>query len=203
MGTVMFKGNKDGIIIQIMSNDLHNVKKEIFEKLLQGKDFFNGCNMYIRSDNELPAEFTEEIKNSLKNIYNANLIIEEKRIITSKKVTETNEGNAKIIKRTIRSGQRITFDGNIVIIGDVNSGAEVLATGSIIVLGVLRGIVHAGLEGNNKAFIAAYDLRPELIKIADLISRLPDDPEKNKIPEVARIKGRNIIIEPYLPNKIQ
>ena len=70
------------------------------------------------------------------------------------------EGKTKFLRKTIRSGQSINYPGNIVIIGDVNPGAEIYAAGNIIVFGNLRGVVHAGTNGNDKAIIAAFKLEP-------------------------------------------
>ena len=105
------------------------------------------------------------------------------------------------MKRTIRGVRCSNREGNIVIIGDINSGAEVSAGGNIIVLGSIRGHVRAGVGGNRNAIIAAFILQPELLQIADLITIAPDDGIKPSYPEVARVKDEIIIVEPYLPNK--
>ena len=78
------------------------------------------------------------------------------------------------VKRTIRSGQSIASDGNIIIIGDVNPGAEIIAKGDITVWGVLSGIAHAGSGGNNFARIRALKFNPVQIRIGDIFARRPD-----------------------------
>ncbi len=78
------------------------------------------------------------------------------------------------IRRTIRSGQSISSDGNIVIIGDVNPGAEIIAKGDITVWGILAGIAHAGKDGNNYARIRALKLNPVQIRIGEIFARRPD-----------------------------
>lgn len=78
------------------------------------------------------------------------------------------------IRRTIRSGQSISSDGNIVIIGDVNPGAEIIAKGDVTVWGILAGIVHAGSDGNSFARIRALKLNPVQIRIGDIFARRPD-----------------------------
>lgn len=78
------------------------------------------------------------------------------------------------IRRTIRSGQSISSDGNIVIIGDVNPGAEIIAKGDVTVWGILAGIVHAGSDGNSFARIRALKLNPVQIRIGDVFARRPD-----------------------------
>ena len=116
--------------------------------------------------------------------------------------TGIHEGRTKFVSNTIRSGQCIEFSGNIVVIGDVNAGGQVNGGGNIIVLGALRGGVHAGASGNEKALIAAFLLQPTQIRIANIISRPPDgDAVIHRYPELARVKGNNVVIEPYAPNK--
>jgi septum site-determining protein MinC len=78
------------------------------------------------------------------------------------------------IRRTIRSGQSISSDGNIVIVGDVNPGAEIIAKGDVTVWGILAGIVHAGSDGNNFARIRALKLNPVQIRIGEVFARRPD-----------------------------
>lgn len=78
------------------------------------------------------------------------------------------------IRRTVRSGQSISSGGNIIIIGDVNPGAEVIAKGDITVWGILGGIAHAGSEGNNYSRIRALKLNPVQIRIGDIFARRPD-----------------------------
>ena len=78
------------------------------------------------------------------------------------------------LRKTIRSGQSISSDGNIVVIGDVNPGAEIIAKGDITVWGILGGIAHAGSAGNNYAKIRALKLNPVQIRIGEVFARRPD-----------------------------
>lgn len=77
----------------------------------------------------------------------------------------------KVIKGMLRSGRRVDFEGSIVVLGDVNSGAEIIAEGNVIVLGKLRGFAHAGAKGNRSAFIAANEINPTQLRIADIIMK--------------------------------
>jgi len=106
--------------------------------------------------------------------------------------------NTILIQRTLRSGQRICHDGNVVILGDVNPGAEVVASGNIIVMGALRGVVHAGAEGDNDALVLAFRLRPTQLRIANHITRPPEDESPDPdYPEMARIKNGVVTIETF------
>ena len=110
-----------------------------------------------------------------------------------------------LVRRTLRSGQRVQCDGNVVIMGDVNPGAVVIATGDILVMGVLRGVAHAGATGNQRAVVAAFRLEPTQLRVANFISRSPDETpaagtDQPRGPEVASIKNGVVVIEPYLPH---
>ena len=106
------------------------------------------------------------------------------------------------IRRTLRSGQSISSDGNIIVIGDVNPGAEIIAKGDVTVWGVLSGIAHAGSDGNNYARIRALKLNPVQIRIGEIFARRPDTvniPYIQKTseftPEEAYTSNGNIIIK--------
>ena len=119
----------------------------------------------------------------------------------SKHIRETENLPTLYIYRTLHSGQSISSDGNIVIIGDVNPGAEVIAKGDITVWGILGGVAHAGSEGNTYSRIRALKLNAIQIRIADVYARRPDTVNTpyihrtdSYVPEEARIKGNHILI---------
>ena len=99
---------------------------------------------------------------------------------------------------TIRSGDRISSNGNLCILGDVNPGAIVSAKKNIIVWGKLLGIAFAGKEGNNNASISSLYLNPLQLRIADVIAIGPKEKPKDSYPEIAVIDNQSIIIKPYI-----
>ena len=99
---------------------------------------------------------------------------------------------------TVRSGDRISSNGNLCIIGDVNPGAIVSAKKNIYVWGKLLGIAFAGTSGNKNASIASLYLNPLQLRIADLIAIGPKDKPKNCYPEIAVIYKKSIIIKPHI-----
>ena len=99
---------------------------------------------------------------------------------------------------TVRSGDRISSNGNLCIIGDVNPGAIVSAKKNIYVWGKLLGIAFAGKGGNNKSSISSLYLRPLQLRIADIIAIGPKDKPQNSYPEIAVIDNHTIIIKPYI-----
>lgn len=115
--------------------------------------------------------------------------------------------DARLVYSTLRSGQRVETEHSLILVGDVNSGAEVVAGGDIIVLGTLRGVAHAGAfdETGGGRFIFSLDLRPTQLRIGSVISRGASD--QGSVPEIARVDGSMIVVEPFkarnLMNRIQ
>jgi septum site-determining protein MinC len=103
-------------------------------------------------------------------------------------VEEFGEDSALFLNRTLRSGTRVEFSGNVVVLGDVNPGAEIIAEGNVIIWGRLRGMVHAGCKGNREAVICALDLSPTQLRIADEASAILK-PQQNPKPEIARLNA--------------
>tara|TARA_B100002051_G_C16691427_1_gene615735 strand:- start:71 stop:733 length:663 start_codon:yes stop_codon:yes gene_type:complete len=99
---------------------------------------------------------------------------------------------------TVRSGERISSNGNLFILGDVNPGAIVSAKENIYVWGKLLGVAFAGKEGNKNASIASLYLSPLQLRIADLIAIGPKDKPKNYYPEIAVIENQTINIKPLI-----
>ncbi|MBE0670912.1 MAG: septum site-determining protein MinC [Anaerolineales bacterium] len=98
------------------------------------------------------------------------------------------DDTALFVNKTVRSGTRIEFPGHIVIVGDVNPGAEIVAEGNVIVWGRVRGMIHAGSKGDRSAFICALDLSANQLRIADEVSATLK-PQKDPKPEIASINS--------------
>jgi septum site-determining protein MinC len=101
-------------------------------------------------------------------------------------IAEPSDESALFINKTLRSGVRIEYPGHVVVLGDVNPGAEIVAEGNVIVWGRVRGMVHAGCKGDRDAVICALDLSATQLRIADEVSALLK-PQKDPKPEVASI----------------
>lgn len=118
-------------------------------------------------------------------------------------VNESDRKPCMLVHRSLRSGQKVHYDGNVVIFGDVNPGSEITATGDIIVIGSLRGVVHAGANGDNSAIIMAYRLTPVQLRIGSTISRPPENSLPSNYPEIARIQMNRMVIEPYVTHGLK
>ena len=204
---VKIKGVKDGLEI-IFDDERYTYDKlavELIDKMKGNLRFFRESSIKLIIDfDKIDNEILSDIKRFFKEDINVKeFILEDKNtyyVENSSYFNGIDEGKTKFIYKTVRSGQKIFFNGNIVVIGDINSGAEVIATGNVIVLGELKGRVHAGFNGNSHTVIAAFRLYPEILQINDIVATSPDG-DKPRYPEVARLKNGCIEVEPYSINK--
>ncbi len=108
---------------------------------------------------------------------------------------------ARVVAGNLRSGQRISHVGSVVVLGDVNPGAEVLAGEHVVVWGRLRGVVEAGLARDPDSVddirVCALDLSPTQLRIGDAIARAPVEPDRVPIPESARSTGGCIVVDTW------
>ncbi len=214
---IAFKGITDGVYLEIKGDDFDLAIEELHRKMSGFLEFFQGVRFLGVKGEELTHREILEISLILKYKYDFDISLDNLLSIAKKYLDEEDiehtkediqnsefieEGNTRFIYGTLRSGQVVEYDGNIVVIGDVNPGGLLRAKGNIIVLGTLRGIAHAGMYGGKNSIVAAYNLIPTQLRIADLIARAPDeDIPQYRLPEMARVYDEEIVIEPYLPNK--
>jgi len=161
------------------------------------------------------AEFKlnlEKLKNNSLHIYSnnrENILTSKSLKIDSKFINEkelknilfltTSEKQEDILhKGTVRSGERISSNGDLLIIGDVNPGAIVSAKKNVYVWGKLLGIALAGEGGNKNASIASLYLNPLQLRISEIVAIGPKDKPKNYFPEIAILENQSIIIKPYI-----
>ena len=168
-----------------------SIRSHQLSKLKNYFDKINICSLCIYSNNrdtilsgkslKIDSAFTkeQEIKNKL-------LLLKTKKI------------DDNLYKGTVRSGERISSNGNLCIVGDVNPGAIVSAKKNIYVWGKLLGIAFAGKSGNKNASISSLYLNPLQLRIADVIAIGPKDKPKNCYPEIASIDEQTIVIKPHL-----
>lgn len=108
-------------------------------------------------------------------------------------VPESVQGSM-FLPKTIRSGQRIECQGDVVVVGDVNPGAEIIATGNIAVFGKLRGLAHAGASGRQDVIIVANYLVPQQIRIGGKIAIIPKN-RRIEGPEIVKILDGKIVVD--------
>lgn len=144
--------------------------------------------------NEIKEEIKKEKKGKKKKTK------QELGLHTIKEIYEedTTISNTMFFRGSVRSGQKVEYDGSLVIIGDVNSGSEVIVSENIVVLGVLRGVAHAGAKGNTKAIISATKINSPQIRIANVLKEMEAKEEAEEVivkREYAYVKENQIVIE--------
>ena len=167
---------KDSIVLKIKEDATTNeILSELQEKLPDLKDFYKDERTPILVTGKVLKRFEiDSIQKMIQSIIKVRVDFDSPRTLglhdikrTFRKDIQISE--TKFYKGSIRSGQKREFEGSIVIIGDVNDGAEVIAEDNIAVVGNLRGMAHAGAKGNEKAIIAANIINSPQIRIASRI----------------------------------
>jgi septum site-determining protein MinC len=111
--------------------------------------------------------------------------------------------DAVFVQKTLRSGMNITHPGHVILIGDVNPGAQIIAGGNVIVWGRLRGLVHAGAEGDESAMVCALELAPTQLRIASHIAIPPQERNSQPSPEMAIVRDGSVVAEPWAAPALQ
>lgn len=142
----------------------------------------------------------EEIKNVIQKEIDVEITFESPKTLGLygiKKVFEKEIENSetKYYKGSLRSGQKLEFEGSLAILGDVNSGAEVIAGENIIVLGDLRGLAHAGAKGNKKAVIATHKIDCPQIRIANIVKEIEKEDIQENTYQYAYIEKEEVVME--------
>ena len=221
---IVFKATANGLILIMGEEDsFEGILEQVEKKLASAGKFFKGSSLTVKyrgrklseKEAECIARLMEEKTGAQINSFEEDneepekpaAIDEEqaRRKLQVKKFffSGIHEGMAKFYRGTVRSGQHVRYDGNLVVIGDVNPGGEVEATGNVIVMGSLRGMVHAGSDGNKEAIVVAFNLQPMQLRIASIITRSPDVKEARgaMVPELAYVRDDMVYIERFLPQR--
>ena len=216
---INIKGGRDGLRMRFDDTaEWSSLLTHLSHQLTQNRAFFNGARLTLdmgeRAVSE--AQLTELLSLMQQHgvsttALNANdrearsaaraIGITARPVPTPREVQTTSnpsgaDGDALLLVRTVRSGQLLRHSGHITLVGDVNPGGEVIAGGSIVVWGRLRGLVHAGALGNEEALVCALELRPTQIRIANQLATTPPVNGPH-VPEIARIEGEQIIVTPW------
>jgi septum site-determining protein MinC len=137
-------------------------------------------------------------------VQNLPMSAEEKSDSTKQEILNTSVlPETLYVESNLRSGQLIRYPGNVCVVGDVNPSAEIIAAGDVIIWGTLRGIVHAGADGDREAKVITMDLSGGQIRIADKVAAFKEIRSKDKkkggikVPELVKIENNDIIVKRY------
>lgn len=216
---VKIRGVKSGLQLSFAKGaDFDEVQANLLEKLETGSNFFiRGTTVYMQK-----GVFSDEQNEALRRMfhrhgmlvsmdfkqpnfaatpYNAPMPVtnwQQPQTPAVESKPQGNSGKMTVINKTIRGGQEVRTDSSVMICGNVNPGAQVIAGGSVDIRGTCRGMVHAGFYGDETAFVVADKLMPTQIRIANLIARSPDNVKEAGMAERASIKNGYIVFEPIM-----
>lgn len=209
--TVVIKSNKYGITLFLDRNiPFRELLADIAERFKASSEFFRDARMALAFDGRwLSREEQLEVIRVIQENSSLEIlcVLEQDELKESymKQVVEGRQGDrdfntGRFYKGTLRSGQVLESETSIIILGDVNPGATIVSKGNVVVLGSLKGTIHAGAVGNEDAFVAALNMFPVQIRIADVIARSDDGPIHMKGaatgPMIAYAEEGNIYMEP-------
>ncbi|MCL1863334.1 MAG: septum site-determining protein MinC [Defluviitaleaceae bacterium] len=220
---VTLKGQKDGISI-ILDPDapFSEIQESLRKKVRQGKQFFDGADTKVtfkgRELDDLNEKIlidiiTEETSLDITFVQGEDFVPPNPLTKTTKlhdapspvpapdsstpSKTGRKESLTAYYHTGLRSGQRIKYAGSVVIMGDANPGSEVIADGNVVVLGALKGMAHAGANGDLACFVSALVLQPTQLRIADTISYVPEAAKNTRSSAAyAYIKDGQVMIRP-------
>jgi septum site-determining protein MinC len=225
--TVSIKGIKDGLLITLSSTeDWQIISRDLAAKLDEKADFFAGARVTVDvGERPVPKYELTSLKallerrglslvvmqtSSRTTFESAQALDLRTNVPDDPKKQQDSDGMEGLpidpeehgtvgvmIKRTLRSGRTVHSRGHVVVFGDVNPGAQIIAAGDIIIWGKLRGMVHAGAEGDTSAVICALDMSPNQLRIAGAIATSPSDKNRKIRPEVASVRENRIVVEAW------
>jgi len=216
---IEIKGIQEGLMVTLGEGEWPEVKKSLLVHIDDQKEFLQGAKFTLEVGNHiLKAVEMSQLRDALSErgiflravlsnspttertaqaLGLATRLSKPRPDRTTRRMDSALQGDqAILVQRTLRSGHSIKHPGHVTIVGDVNPGAEIIAGGNVVVWGRLRGTVHAGANGNEKAVICALDLSPTQLRIAEQISITPPQ-RKKPTPEMARLEDGKVIAEPW------
>ncbi len=219
---IAIKGVKDGLVISLSpTENWQSVTDHLASRIDDRADFFSGAAITVElGTRPVPKYELSSLKAllerrglSLSLVLSESDTTRESALALDLKTDSNNRSATKekqetlpvdpeetgtwgvLVRRTLRSGRIVHSEGHVVIVGDVNPGAKVIAAGDIIVWGKLRGTAHAGADGNESAVVCALDMNPSQLRIASYIVTSPPGKRRNVVPEMALIRNNQIVVE--------
>ncbi|HEY75296.1 MAG TPA: septum site-determining protein MinC [Thermoflexia bacterium] len=214
-GELVIKGIRQGLLITLGEGSWEDQLAQLERRLSQGATFFRGgraaldvgdrrlgpaeidqvCELLARYEVELWALLSPRDETALAAARKGLAVTLAQKEPEAPPLDEP--VGALVVRRTLRSGQRIHHSGDVVVLGDVHAGAEIVAGGHVVVWGKLHGTVHAGAMGDEEAVVCALDLAPTQLRIAGYLARSPEERQSRPVPEVARVRDGKIEAVPW------
>lgn len=214
-GYIAIKGTRNGLLLTLEpETPFSDLLTALSERLAEAPGFFRGASLALDTTRRSLERGERTQLEALLSYYHMSVATQEARVLAepapapdaqasdqqarNEQPAPREMDDTLFLRRTVRSGQAIHHDSNVVVLGDVNPGAEIVAGGDIVVWGVLRGMVHAGYPDNEQALVCSLLLAPVQLRIAHLLSRPPEGYEAQPRPEVAAIRNGQIVVEAWV-----
>lgn len=221
---ITIKGVQDGLLIGLSpTEEWLKITAELATRIDEQSSFFNGAKITIDTgERPVPKHELSSLKALLERRgLSLSLVLSDSdttinsaqaldlrtntaQPVPGREINETLPINPEedgtygvMIRHTLRSGRTVHSDGHVVVYGDVNAGAKIIAAGDVIIWGRLRGTVHAGSDGDEDVVICALDMTPNQLRIAGYIATSPTDKRRRVRPEIAYIRDNQIVVETW------
>ena len=202
MNSVSINSRTDEVVIKIDDNaKQEDVIEELDKKMKDLKKMYQDEKTPIRVTGKiLTNKELEEIREIIRSKIDVEIKFDTPTTLGLHSITRSYKKDVGMSETTfhkgsLRSGQRLEVEGSLVIIGDVNAGAEVIAADNIAVIGTLRGLAHAGAKGNKEAIIAASTLDAVQIRISNIVKEFDMNEEYVYDNAYIYADGDQIVIE--------
>lgn len=220
---IQIKGVKDGLLVILGEGEWPELHQLLLLNLDQRIEFFKGAKLFVDVGNLIlravdmgqlrdeisgrgltlwgvlsnspTTENTSQMLGLATRLSKPSAALQQRNMAVPATHFEDGE-EAILVHRTLRSGYSLKYPGHVIVLGDINPGAEVTAGGDVIVWGRLRGAVHAGADGNANAVVCALDLTPMQLRIAGKVANATSRKGKSS-PEMAKIKNGQVIAEAW------
>ena len=221
---IQIKGLRDGLLVSLSDAPWEELSRALLAQIDGQPAFFHGARLALDvGSQELKVNDMVELRDRLSERNLSLWAIMSESPITEKTAQllglatriskprpeelheidprNVNEETALFVNKTIRSGTRVEFPGHVVVLGDVNPGAEVIAEGNVIVWGRLRGSVHAGSTGDENVVVCALDFLPMRLQVAEVVLTARNRKQSGKA-EIASVHNQKVIVETWQPGNI-
>lgn len=180
------------LTLSLKDTTKENLINELVEKI--NSNVFSNSYFLIEVDESIDKETLKQIEKLLEEKDVKSIKTMSVQTVSAQK--PTNVTRLLIVNKNLRSGQTVEHSGDVLILGDVNEGAEVVAAGNIVVMGALRGYAHAGAIGDDSSVVVAKKMIPQQLRIGHHIAIRGEDEEEPQEAEIAKVIDNKIILEP-------